>query len=890
MIRRFHFLCPARGRRGSVFILVVALLAVLGLLTMTLAYGTKVDLLAARNWASAVQDRMDVATHAAQFSLTSAPASASGALTFGAAQALVGDALSSGSSQFAPLPIRLSQAGLSQTQTISYSQAASASSSPAAPAAADAATTLTVSAVEDESAKLNLNAIVPQSAIPAPSAQTGALSAATRESLRPGYLSETVLAGFITSTLTARGVGGVDAQALAHAIAMRRFGANAKPDFKEAAATSLAWAGTLDAARLSQQLLSEQQAMLSDPGRMAADPREVPAGDDRPFATVDELMGLAGMTQPAYQALASYLTVCSVSFAAFDLADPAHPELQNANLGFPQVDPNTAPAQALYEVLRRRFPKAPEAQLGQFVANMIDRRDTDTLPTTVQIGGNTYYGMEINPCINEVCPVVSYDDTAGEGQYVELFNPWSTTMNLDNWSLQGAGSVALSGSLPPGGYLVITNDNNNENDPNWKEQDQNGNGSFYNVFHVVATDSTKQLKEASALALPAQTGKIQLVNAEGRVVDEFSYANYQFNGTLRSFQRRDPRLRASELGTATPLAPNLGLTFGDDATQILKMQEKWQNQPFRSPLDVMLVSSSYAAASADAASSATTTLGADATPGGAAGVSPFALPPLQASEGAGLDVRLVDCFRLGARMPSEVAMDLARMTAAAAAASTATGASAAGAGSTPTASPPPPTSLALRPRCDKIFGRLNLNTAPLATLAVLPGMDGALLGRVDQARQGLASGGAPAAKTPTAPTAQDAQWWTAVDPRQTPHWRNLSDFILDEDVWQGRPLYDRLDAVFPFCQLVSTHSMTLRVVTTNGPAPPAAGQTATRRVNPLSSERIIAGDRGAVETLSYRMLRPSGPNQVDPDMLSGTDDARLRAQVQPPPAQAATVR
>jgi hypothetical protein len=105
-----------------------------------------------------------------------------------------------------------------------------------------------------------------------------------------------------------------------------------------------------------------------------------------------------------------------------------------------------------------------------------------------------------------------------------------------------------------------------------------------------------------------------------------------------------------------------------------------------------------------------------------------------------------------------------------------------------------------------------------------------------------------------------------LDPFAAPRWNNLSDLLMDEEIWAGRPLYDRLDAVYPFCQLVATRSMALRVVTANRVPDPANSEQPARRPTLIRAERLLAGDRGAIETISFRFLNLYSDTVADPDL------------------------
>src|SRR5205085_1998631 len=101
-------------------------------------------------------------------------------------------------------------------------------------------------------------------------------------------------------------------------------------------------------------------------------------------------------------------------------------------------------------------------------------------------------------------------------------------------------------------------------------------------------------------------------------------------------------------------------------------------------------------------------------------------------------------------------------------------------------------------------------------------------------------------RQPRAVAAQDKQFWQAGDPFGAPVWANLSDFVMDEEIWQGRPLYDRLDAAYEFLPLLATHSQSLAIGTANrNPQNKQERQPAR-----MKAQRLMAFDRGVLETLS----------------------------------------
>lgn len=868
-MRRLAAATPSRSRQGSVFILVVAILAVLILMTMTLSYISKVDLMASRNWANTVQSRMAAVTGvpSASFALSSSPIKQ-------AALSNHSEVSGTKATELKPIVLRM-DLGRKAAATISATKAADGSSrktqtvrsdADRAPTYLDSADALATALFEDESAKININAVVPVSE-PQQTAQAQKQSSTDSGKLqvevKAGFLSEDALARFISTALDSQGVANANAPQIAHAIALQRWGTDGQPGVSQIDQEKTQTVERSYGQISSRRTLDTTDQPLDKPHQASSDPRRPALGDDHLYTSVDEIMSVPGMSPQAFRVLAPYLTTFSVSFAAFELPKSTNPaklatlstpgiatDTDEQTFGFPQIDPNTASPEEIYAVLHCRFPNAPEALLGQFVANLIDRRDTDNIPTTVKLGTGTYYGQEVIPYINEVCPDPTYSDNT-DGQFIELFNPYQHAMDLNGWSLRGAGgSVDLAGSIPSDGYLVLTNDYNNDNDDKQKstEEDMGSEGSFYNLFHVVPTGAQRQLKECPQMKLGRESGLVQLVNKDGRVVDEFNYQRGSVIGMYKSYQRGDPRLRIGERDKATPLAPNFDVKFDTDTARALEIQEQWQNKPFLSPLDVMLVSSAYTTQPETGQASDTGQTSTDQA---------FAMPQLLASGDTALDVRLVDCFRIGAVIPpinEELEDEPIQTTFQKDSAGVQ--AMYASVGQT---NPP-------SPRCDVAYGLLNLNTAPLATLSALPGMKKELLASLERSRRASpgSSGNAQASASELSP--RDRVWWMPLDPFATPHWNNLSDFLKDEEIWAGRPLYDRLDAVYPFSQLVATRSMALRVVTANRVPDPAASGKPERRPTLIRAERLLSGDRGAIETVNFGFLNLYSDTVADPDL------------------------
>lgn len=858
------------GRRGAVLIIVIAMLGVIALLIITLSYGTRVDYMASRNWANSVQSRMAAASELPVFAPLDGNANgltplvaAKSTLAANVAPAALA-ASDDGYRRLEAVPIQLQPLRMGRYGRLKSSTVATSGN------------LLAEVTIADTSAKLNINAVVP--------VLKGQSTKAT--GLPAGYVGEADLAELIAQVMEASGITGIDADALAHKIAIRRYGKDGLPgygdeddnDNAKSAARQTGMAATgITADRLDNdrdgQVDNQEESLETDgldnnfngkvdesgegidePAECLSDPRLEPNGDDTPYTSLTELMAISGMTTQLYMALAPRLTVFSVSYAAFQLPGQSG---DSEPRGWPQLDPNTASPELIYATLKQRFPEADVAMLGQFTANLVDRRDRDSVPCRIELDGVKYRGQELTPYINEACTgnlgVVSKKQ-ARHGQYVEIVNPFSKTrLDVDGWSLTGAGGdVALSGSIEPGGYLVITDDYNDQYDKNRGAVAD----SFFANFGVVSSGSDQVIVENPELDLLAGTGHLELKDARGNVIDTFDFDPTARTGLTLSFQKIDPRLNAVRVETPTPLGANYGAS--DDGIQTkqallaLQTMEETANKPLGNPFDIMLVGTAHAETTAEGSADSAKTW-------------PWQLPALSSADTHQLDMRLVDCFLPGVEMPLKKT------------------------GSTETAETGSKQSNdTIQPRAvpnaTVVSGRINLNTAPLGVLAALPGMSSRLLTSIREAR--LAESGSSSQAAVKAASPSDKSYWREIDPRTSPRWANLSDFMTDAEVWGDTALYDRLNQAYAFAGLVGTHSLSMVATTTSRLPEPTKSETA-RRQNVSRAERLLAADRGTVETVNFKFVGSSADAMGDADGRNGEKLSSAKNRLLYTPAQLA---
>ena len=96
----------------------------------------------------------------------------------------------------------------------------------------------------------------------------------------------------------------------------------------------------------------------------------------------------------------------------------------------------------------------PDVERQQMAVNIIDFIDSDNTVTQYD-DGSIYYGIEKTPYINEVEAWTN----SGTDEFIELFNPYDSAINIANWTITLDGSatiITLTGpTIPSQDYYVI---------------------------------------------------------------------------------------------------------------------------------------------------------------------------------------------------------------------------------------------------------------------------------------------------------------------------------------------------------------------------------------------------------------------------------------------------
>jgi hypothetical protein len=293
--------------------------------------------------------------------------------------------------------------------------------------------------IEDQSALFNINALslrASETLAETDTQRSFAAQADMRQTLRQQNLQNTaqnrqssqalpqgvpvpVLERFLADRLASARLNANRAPALARAIhqyyAPREWEFETRDRKKNATRAQVAYTAALQGRSKSNRTDGDRQDFI------AASAAATPApGRYQIFDQLSDLKRIAGLSDAEFEAIAPYLTTFSSSLDVW-LA-PSGETYYRAPL-------NEATDEQLYNALRVAFPNGDENQLRQLAVNLVDRRDTDSLPTVAEDvkGSFPIIGYERTVRISEVCgEVMCVPEDGADGQYIELHNPLDT--------------------------------------------------------------------------------------------------------------------------------------------------------------------------------------------------------------------------------------------------------------------------------------------------------------------------------------------------------------------------------------------------------------------------------------------------------------------------------
>lgn len=509
-----------------------------------------------------------------------------------------------------------------------------------------------------------------------------------------------------------------------------------------------------------------------------------------PFASMSDLRLLPGMTPSAFRVLSPLLTTVSTSPQVWRAADGD---------AFVRVPINTATPEQIFNALELLYITANKELLRQIAVNIVDRRDEDSIPTQFPgaSGISPIIGAELGVFISEVYPdsksLASQNDN---GEYIELHNPLAKSISVSGWRLDwGAGSMVLSGSIAPGGTLILTDDINDLTDPSPNTEGLSM-GSFYDIFNVVASGKNR-IAEKEGMDIPNDFGTIHLLDNEGNLIDYMLYSGAQFSGINRGFAKMFPFSHEGVGMAASPFAYNL--MPPTEAHQ----RAAWDNWIAR--MDTPFRSSAEALAVPVLAPPVRTVPVANTY---TVDIFPLAL----ISNDDRPDFRLLDIFTAADVEQAFVDEDAPRPWRAETSAEEST-----------------------HEQQDEQYpfpvahGRINLNSASAQVLEVLPGVDSQISFAITQYRALLRRQG------------------------ERQPFNSLADFANCDKVWQDVSAPQRLDALLRICPLATVYSATYYVTATQ--RLPAATEEGEAPNGGFSSVALVNLVPTGVDVLHWDYLR-----------------------------------
>ncbi len=311
----------------------------------------------------------------------------------------------------------------------------------------------------------------------------------------------------------------------------------------------------------AQAMLQWRGEFQDDATTACLDPRFPPPPGFHRIEHLEQLLATPDhpylFTREELTKLASFVTVFSIGSECQGVTQGG---AEGKNSFRDKVSLDHLTAERAYAALAEAFPEKDDRLLRQYAANLGDVLDDDNVPSHLADPNhpepwNDLLGLELTPFITEVYPD-SVTRGSDEGQFVEIYNPWSEPLSVQGWRLfvgggvrgmMGSAMIPLTGQIAPGGYLIITD----QYDVPAPESEP-GTGCFLAIFGRKADETQRRVIQSAALDLPNKNSFVSLVNERGQLIDIFSYTDRAKSDSRESYQRPDPSMRAFLVAEATP--------------------------------------------------------------------------------------------------------------------------------------------------------------------------------------------------------------------------------------------------------------------------------------------------------------------------------------------------
>lgn len=762
-------------QKGSTFIIVIGILSVLVVIATALSFSTRMELLSSANFADGVQARISAATGVARaLKLLNEERRYTSLLQEWAA----------------PDKTQIASPLAQESTTLINRGGMPAKKFARTPTTSELlGTELTKLTITDQCAKININTV-----------------------------TEDALARALTAILKDQKIGSASqAKTIARKIVQYRLGEDQKPGLANVndnvKKTELnAFGARANQGRNNWELKSQAKPRnsrdrkndetnegLVDSQDYLADIRLPAFGDDRRWHFLTELRNIPEVDEKTFQAISPHLTIFSASEEIYFIND---------NI-YPRVNVNYALATEIYDALKKYFPDKDTTLLKQYAVNIVDFRDPDSIPQVFPGSdpAKPIIGIELTPYITEIYSDSRTDSADGDdGQFVELYNPYDREIDVNGWQLQVGGSlVTLTGKIYPQGYLIITDDYNEANDPQ-PEDDIPNYGSFYDIFNEVPDNITKRLIEEPLFDIPDDEGIVYLRDKQGNLIDYQPYRGGRYTGVSQSFQRLDPRVRYVQKITPTPFAlPAEARQSGSLRLSLNEIMRR-QNTLFTSPVEVMYVSSSFVNEADQRAAI-------------------WKEPELQLTNAIdSLDSRVIDLFTVAPILEQKIPPALLEQLAA-------------------------ENNPAIQRQLQKtlqiletptVLGRININTATFYTLLTLPGITDAQAQIIVENRYTKQN----QRRDSSAATAGETTYVTVP-------FKTISDLLRYDVIWQQVNEAERLQQFACWANMITTNSRAFSVLAHSAPVKPLKS---SRRDHPISVYALLALDQTDTPVIFFKYL------------------------------------
>jgi len=156
-----------------------------------------------------------------------------------------------------------------------------------------------------------------------------------------------------------------------------------------------------------------------------------PRGGDRPYIIPEDLKLVPGCGEGKFSKVRPWITCYSIDF------NENRKKVKRLNIN-----------QASWEDFFHLFQSLGYEKLhaAALAANCVDFRDEDSIPTVVEVDKHKVIGQEKVAAFNEVEAIVPFEIkevpvglliTEKAGQFIELFNPYSSDLDIGGWKITG---------------------------------------------------------------------------------------------------------------------------------------------------------------------------------------------------------------------------------------------------------------------------------------------------------------------------------------------------------------------------------------------------------------------------------------------------------------------